>query len=282
MTLQVIEIGLRQVKGATIESAGYDQLVVTGGPHVYADPDWARFEEWVEDRMPLHDGVERVGISTPGLLDPATGVVRMFPAAKWTDRPLEARLARVYGVPVHLLSDGEAHAHAHMSLFAKPLVALAFDSTIAFGWANADSHIVRPRADRNFDIGEWQIPTHADNTSLWWALGDEGFSELLELEKTEAGALRHWGFRLGRFISSLAAVLQPRTVVLSGSRIVLHWAQVEPPLRAAVTRHKPAWLEPPAIVQTPFGEESGLLGIASYLSKIAGSEGNPKWRSAVE
>jgi predicted NBD/HSP70 family sugar kinase len=268
MALQVAEIGPRQVRSAVLDRREGNRLVITEGPFTYANPDWLNFETWLLERMPLHDGVDRICVSTPGLLDPSTGVVRTLPTARWVDRPLAAALTQTYGVPVHVLSDGEAHVHAHVGLFANPQVALAFDSAIAFGWANSEGRIVRPRPDRNFDIGEWQIPTHAENTSLWWALGDEGYADLLEQEKSEAGALRHWGFRMGRFVISLGAVLQPRTIVLSGARLTSHWQAVEPSMRAAISKHKPAWLEPPVIVQSPLGADSALYGMANYLLSI--------------
>jgi predicted NBD/HSP70 family sugar kinase len=270
MPYQVFEVGLQGVTAAVLDATDGTRLAVIDGPHRLMNPDWVNFEQWLVAQMPLGPGVQRIAVSSPGLLDPATGVVRMLPAARWVDRPLQAALTQAYGVPTHVLSDGEAHVQAHLALFASPQIALAFDSAIAFGWANTEGRIVRPRSDRNFDIGEWQIPTHAENTSLWWALGDEGFAELLEAEKSEAGALRHWGFRMGRFVISLAAVFQPKTIVLSGARLAANWQQIEPSMRAAISRHKPAWLDAPAIVASPYGAQSELFGMATYLARMEG------------
>ncbi len=271
MPYQVIDVGGSSIKGALLERAGEGQWGLLDGPWVFEEPDWEHFERWVVEVMPLRDGVDSLGVSSAGFLDIQSGVVKLLPVAGWTDRPLRDKLQRAYGVPVHLLNDGEAHLCAHLDVYPNPQITIAFGTALGFGWANAAGEIVRPRPDRNFDIGEWRIPTRAENTAVWWALGEEGFQDLLDVEG-EVGALRHWGYRAGQFLVSIASVFQPRAMILTGGKIDSNWADVERSLRAAITRAKPEWLETPLIVPSPYGRESALFGMAKYVASLEGGK----------
>jgi predicted NBD/HSP70 family sugar kinase len=265
MRYQVMDIGGSSVKGAVFETAADGKLRIVEGPWSLDEPQWEGFERWVVEAMPLAADVTRLGVSTAGFIDTHRGVVELFPAAGWTDKPLATDLGRAYGVPITLLNDGEAHLCAHRDLHPLPQITIAFGTALAFGLADENGGIVRPRSDRNFDIGEWRIPTHADNTAVWWALGSEGLDDLLAAEG-EPGGYRHWGYRMGQFLVSLAAVFQPRSIIISGGRLQDQWPSVEPALRAAFAKNKPQWLEAPLIQPSPYGWQSALYGMAKYLA----------------
>jgi predicted NBD/HSP70 family sugar kinase len=268
---QVLDIGGTTIKGALLEPDSSGEFRIVDGPWQAEDPDWDNFEDWVAREMPLREGIERLGVSSAGFLDANLGIIKLWPVAGWQDRPLQDNLQRAYGVPVHLLNDGEAHLSAHLDIYPTPQITIAFGTAIAFGWANEHGEIMRPRTDRNFDIGEWQIPTSAEKTSVWWALGSQGFEDLQE-EEGETNALRHWGYRMGRFLVSVACVFQPRSIVISGGRIDDDWDRVEPALRAAVTRTKPEWLDTPVIVNSPYGWQSALFGMAKHVARLEGGQ----------
>jgi predicted NBD/HSP70 family sugar kinase len=81
----------------------------------------------------------------------------------------------------------------------------------------------------------------------------------------QPGDLRpNFGYRLGAFLSNLAGIFQPKTIVLSGGITELYWDEFKSSLRSEFSQSKPDWLEEPQIRSSPYGKNAALRGMAKY------------------
>ena len=100
----------------------------------------------------------------------------------------------------------------------------AIGTAVAFGVIDAQGRLLKPLYGDSWEIGDFQINTRSDKKSLWQALGSQGFDELSQWRDQDG--FKHYGIRLGKFVSQMSLLFRPRTVGLSGGIIRHNWPRI--------------------------------------------------------
>lgn len=106
-TIVSIDIGGTQLRAAAYKQ---DQLQPFAQKRVKtkaSEPDtFGRLVKLIEEIWSQTDKVEAIGVSSPGPVDPHTGIVMLTPNIKeWRDFPITAKLTERFGVPAFLDND---------------------------------------------------------------------------------------------------------------------------------------------------------------------------------
>jgi N-acetylmannosamine-6-phosphate 2-epimerase / N-acetylmannosamine kinase len=197
--------------------------------------------EWIRERV-RESGVERLGVSTGGVVDPATGEV-------WDAKPIVPEHvgsvfhAETLGVPVMALNDGLATAwgHACLPLWAgKRVATLALGTGVGCGFVAEGRIWMGPR-------GEYprlnDLPS-ADGDRYERLLGGAALTEEPSLEDQARAAKAFLQAAL-----TLQEMLFPDQIVVCGGVGLSPWLR--------------PWLGSPGLSASPFGEDAGLYGAAA-------------------
>jgi predicted NBD/HSP70 family sugar kinase len=196
-------------------------------------------EDWIRDRIETL-GVQRLGISTGGTVDPSTGVV-------WEAKPIipeheGARLSEAeFGVPTFALNDGLATAwgHAcHADFAGKRVATLALGTGVGVGFV----------AHHRLEMGAGGGYPRLNDLS---PIDGETFEDLLggaALSQDPTGEQRDRA-RLAatRAVRVLQALWMPDAIVLAGGVGLQPWLGLD---------------ELPSVVPSPYGADAGLWGAA--------------------
>ena len=233
------------------------------------------------DRRPLLG----IGVGVPGTIDPAQGVARGYDYIPgWRDVPLAARLAREFGVPVHLENNIRSMAMAELwfgqGRGLKNFVCLGVRTGIGVGVV-ADGSLLRGEHGGAGQIGKWPAPGSGTNgaartlesaASLKAILAAAGSAAKSELDFAELRSAAEAGDRKilavlaraaavhGWAIHQLQTLFDPRRIILVGPLAELGAAFLDPLTEAA--RHHSAE-PPPEIVNSALGQFSGAFGAAA-------------------
>jgi len=105
-TIISIDIGGTQLRAATYKED--QQPIAQKRVKTKAnEPDtFGRLIKLIEDIWPKNETVDAIGVSSPGPVDPHSGVVMLTPNIKeWRDFPITAKLTKHFGVPAFLDND---------------------------------------------------------------------------------------------------------------------------------------------------------------------------------
>ena len=196
-------------------------------------------EDWIRERVEFHR-VERLGISTGGTVDPATGVV-------WEAKPIipeheGCRLSSAeFAVPTLTLNDGLATAwgHACHSDFAgKRVATLALGTGVGVGFA----------AGHRLEIGAGGAYPRLNDLS---PVSGSSFEDLLggaalSPEPTD-DQMDRARLAATRAVRVLHALWMPDVIVLAGGVGLQPWLGLD---------------ELPSVVRSPYGADAGLWGAA--------------------
>ena len=205
-------------------------------------------------------GIEAVGVSLPGLVDPSTGHAVYVPYFQWRDIPIAEVISTAVGLQVVIDNDANAVALAEL-WFGRPEVSDARDFIlvlVAEGVGTGiifDGQVYRGRSGAAGEFGHMVIGTHAPvacscgNYDCWEAFASEraalarylkssgeasngelGFKQLIDRalagESNAKTALIDTAHFLGVGISNLVVGFSPEAVVVGGD-IVRAWPLVE-------------------------------------------------------
>lgn len=219
------------------------------------DPDPDRTLEQVislvrEFSVKNKDSIEAVGVSLPGLVDPATGTAVYVPYFKWRELPIAKTISTAFGLPVTIDNDANAVALAEL-WFGRPEVSDARDFIlvlVAEGVGTGiifDGQVYRGQRGAAGEFGHMVIgsdapvPCSCGNRDCWEAFSSEraavaryerlsgqttplnyGFHELvddaLRGEVNAKAALIETAHYLGIGISNLVVGFSPEAVVVGG------------------------------------------------------------------
>lgn len=233
------------------------------------------------DRRPLLG----IGVGVPGTIDPAQGVARGYDYIPgWRDVPLAARLAREFGVPVHLENNIRSMAMAELwfgqGRGLKNFVCLGVRTGIGVGVV-ADGSLLRGEHGGAGQIGKWPAPGSGTNgaartlesaASLKAILAAASRAAKSELDFAALRSAAEAGDRKilavlaraaavhGWAIHQLQTLFDPRRIILVGPLAELGAAFLDPLAEAA--RHHSAE-PPPEIVNSTLGQFSGAFGAAA-------------------
>lgn len=271
-----------------------------------SDPDEALKQIIAQVRtfLPHNRGIEGVGVSLPGLVDPATGSAIYVPYFKWRDLPVAEIISSAIGLPVVIDNDANAVALAEL-WFGRPEVSDARDFIlvlVAEGVGTGiifDGQVYRGQRGAAGEFGHMVIGTHAPvacscgNHDCWEAFASEraalaryekfakgsttlpqNFKDLvdraLEGETHARHALVETALCLGIGISNLVVGFSPEAVVVGGE-IARAWDLVESALKETIEHSVRRGLPSARILPSTLGEKPTLRGALSLVlaSKFA-------------
>jgi predicted NBD/HSP70 family sugar kinase/predicted transcriptional regulator len=252
----------------------------------------------------LDGSIESIGVSLPGLVDPATGTAIYVPYFKWRDLPVAEMISSRTDLPVMIDNDANAVALAEL-WFGRPEVSDARDFIlvlVAEGVGTGivfDGQIYRGKHGAAGEFGHMIIGTHAPvacscgNHDCWEAFSSEGaavarytklsgianngslgFRDLVDRalggEPHARTALIDTALCLGVGISNLIVGFSPEAVVVGGE-IARAWCLVEGALRDTIEHSVRRGLPSARILASTLGEQPTLMGALSLVlaSKFA-------------
>jgi predicted NBD/HSP70 family sugar kinase len=246
----------------------------------------------------LNRGIEGVGVSLPGLVDPTTGTAIYVPHFKWRDLPVGEIITSAIGLPVVIDNDANSVALAEL-WFGRPEVSDARDFIlvlVAEGVGTGiifDGQVYRGQRGAAGEFGHMVIGTHAPvacscgNHDCWEAFASEraalaryarsskgatespqNFEELvdraLEGEAHARHALVETALCLGVGISNLVVGFSPEAVVVGGE-IARAWGLVESALKETMEHSVRRGLPSARILPSTLGEKPRLRGALSLI-----------------
>jgi predicted NBD/HSP70 family sugar kinase len=273
------------------------------------DPDSNRTINLVVDAsrklLAQNDGsIESIGVSLPGLIDPATGTAIYVPYFKWRELPVAAMISSATALPVTIDNDANAVALAEL-WFGRPEVSDARDFIlvlVAEGVGTGivfDGQVYRGERGAAGEFGHMIIGTHAPvacscgNRDCWEAFSSEraalaryrtligqgedftiDFKELIDRalagESHAKSALVDMALCLGIGISNLIVGFSPEAVVVGGE-ITRAWELVEDAFKQTIEHSIRRGLPSARILPSTLGPEPALRGALSLVlaSKFA-------------
>lgn len=252
-----------------------------------------------------HNGsLEGVGVSLPGLVDPATGNAVYIPYFKWRDIPIANKIGEAVGLPVIIDNDANAVALAEL-WFGRPEVSDARDFIlvlVAEGVGTGiifDGQVYRGQQGAAGEFGHMVIGTRAPvpcscgNLDCWEAFSSEGAAVARYLKLSGEALRPRFGFHelvdralggedhakvalietahyLGIGISNLVVGFSPEAVVVGGE-IARAWPLVEAALKETIEHSVRRGLTTAQIMPSTLGEKPELRGALSLIlaSKFA-------------
>src|SRR5213079_324905 len=243
--------------------------------------------------------IEAVGVSIPGLADPAAGQALFVPYFQWRDVPVEQRIASATGLPVKIDNDANSVALAEL-WFSRPEVTDARDFILILVGEGVgtgiiiDGQIYRGERGAAGEFGHMIVGADAPvacscgNHDCWeaFASGRAAGARYAQLSKRrdEAGAplisevvdralageraaidaLTETAHYLGIGISNLIVGLSPEAVVVGGA-IARAWPLVADALGEPVQRSIRRGLPSARIVASTLGDQPTLMGALSLV-----------------
>jgi predicted NBD/HSP70 family sugar kinase len=245
------------------------------------------------------ESIDSIGVSIPGLVDPATGRAIYVPYFKWRDLPIAEEISEASGLRVTIDNDANAAALAEL-WFGRPEVSDARDFImvlVAEGVGTGivfDGQIYRGERGAAGEFGHMIIGPHAPvacscgNYDCWEAfasgrsavarylqlsngshpLHDAQFGEVveraLEGEHAAQAALMETAHYLGIGISNLVVGFSPEVVVVGGA-ITRAWSLVADALGQTIERSVRRGLPSARILSSTLGEQPTLMGALSLV-----------------
>lgn len=243
--------------------------------------------------------IEGIGVSLPGLVDPATGRVIYVPYFRWRDLPIAEEIQAATGLQVTIDNDANAAALAEL-WFGRPEVSEARDFIlvlVAEGVGTGvviDGQIYRGERGAAGEFGHMVIGPDAPvacscgNRDCWEAFSSGraalayylknsrpsddlfsiDFAQLIERalnnEKAAVDALLKAAHYLGIGISNLIVGLSPEAVVVGGV-ITRAWPLIADELGATIDKSIRRGLPSARIVRSTLGDQPSLVGAASLV-----------------
>lgn len=251
-------------------------------------------------------GIEAIGVSVPGLVEPERSHVIFIPHYKWRDWDVAKRIKQATGLPVRIDNDANAVALAEL-WFGRPEIrevrdfvmvlveeglgtGLVFDGQVYHGDAGAAGEF------GHMTIGAGApVACAAGNYECWEAFASEraalaryvnlshqseaaagvAFPELVDAaldgEEAARAALVETGRYLGVGISNIVKGLSPRSVIVGGE-IARAWPLINEALIKAVEEYSVCrGMKVARVIPSTLGETPRLMGALSLVlsSKFA-------------
>ena len=146
-----------------------------------------------------HGSIEAVGVSLPGLVDPATGNAVYVPYFKWRDLPIAKTIGEAVGLPVIIDNDANAVALAEL-WFGRPEVSDARDFIFVLVAEGVGTGIIfdgQVYRGQQGAAGEFLLGVILDQLSLS-AEAEGAYHSALKLQPNSVPALLNLGVLLAR------------------------------------------------------------------------------------
>jgi len=272
------------------------------------DPDseqtFARVIDCIQEFLGHNNvSIESIGVSLPGLVDPAMGNVIYVPYFKWRDLPVAKMISSATNLPVTIDNDANSVALAEL-WFGRPEVSDARDFIlvlVAEGVGTGivfDGQVYRGERGAAGEFGHMIVGTHAPvpcscgNRDCWEAFSSERaalaryrklsgpqspestFKDVVDRalggDSDANSALVDTALCLGIGISNLVVGFSPEVVVVGGE-IARAWSLVEDALRQTIEHSVRRGLPSARILPSTLGKDPSLMGALSLVlaSKFA-------------
>ena len=106
-TIVSIDIGGTRLRAAAYKQDQFQPISQKRVETKAKEPNaFGRLIDLLEDIWPKNENVDAIGVSSPGPVDPHTGVIMVTPNIKeWRDFPITAKLTDHFGIPAYLDND---------------------------------------------------------------------------------------------------------------------------------------------------------------------------------
>jgi predicted NBD/HSP70 family sugar kinase len=294
-----IDLGTAETSIATGDLAGR----ILNRETFVTDPDlettFKQIEACVKRFLSTEPGIEGIGISLPGMVDPETGEVIFVPLFKWQNWPVARDLHAATGISVLVDNDANAAALAELWL-ARPEIldardfifvlveeglgtGIVFDGQIYHGMSGAAGEFGHMTIGKNAPVA-----CAAGSHECWEAFASEraalaryaanypgaqrpvtSFDQLIDRALQREGAaqtaLVETAHYLGLGISNLLKGLSPEAVIVGG-RITRAWPLIADALTDAVSQNSICrGLESALVIPSTLGANTRLLGALSLV-----------------
>ena len=294
-----IDLGTAETSIATGDLAGR----ILNRETFVTDPDlettFKQIEACVKRFLSTEPGIEGIGISLPGMVDPETGEVIFVPLFKWQNWPVARDLHAATGISVLVDNDANAAALAELWL-ARPEIldardfifvlveeglgtGIVFDGQIYHGMSGAAGEFGHMTIGKNAPVA-----CAAGSHECWEAFASEraalaryaanhpgaqtpvtSFDHLIDRAMQREGAaqtaLVETAHYLGLGISNLLKGLSPEAVIVGG-RITRAWPLIADALTDAVSQNSICrGLESALVIPSTLGANTRLLGALSLV-----------------
>jgi len=243
--------------------------------------------------------IDGIGVSLPGLVDPAAGKILYIPYFNWRDLDVGQRIASATGLEVTIDNDANAAALAEL-WFGQPEVSEARDFIMTFiaeGVGTGiifDRQVYRGRDGAGGEFGHMiigdraPVPCSCGSFQCWEAFASGRaavaryqeftgkttsspeivFAQLIDLalsgDEAARAALSETAHYLGVGISNLIIGFSPDVIVVGGA-ITRAWTLVSDMLSETVERSMRRNLSPVRIIASTIGDQAGLMGALSLV-----------------
>lgn len=295
-----VDLSTEQTVIATSDLAGRVLAQKSFATDASAEKTLKKVIDCVNKLVKSDKGIEAIGVSLPGLVDPETGNALFIPHFRWRDFDAAARLRAATGLPVKVDNDANAAALAEL-WFGRPevrevrnfvmiLVEEGLGTGIVF-----DGQVYHGEAGAAGEFGHMTIGSNAPVTcaaggrECWEAFASEraalaryvklagrngggagvSFKELvgraLDGERAAQTALLKTAHFLGVGISNVIKGLSPEAVIVGGE-IARAWPLISADIKKAVERNNICrGLQGPRIIPSTLGETPRLMGALSLV-----------------
>lgn len=288
-----IDIGGTTLKGAALDRAGRVIAQHTVASFAVDNDVLAGVIALIENlrEVTVESGFQlrRVGLASPGIVDPASGTVRYAPNLRWTSLQLKHLLEVRFGIPVRVEHDARAGAMAEKA--AHPAQSPQFENFVfiplgtgvsaaivtsgalvvgASGASGEFGHVcIAPEGELCVCGRRGCLEAYASASSIvsrYVRLGGTlpaSAPVIAAAITTDPIAGKVWDDAvdaLAMGITTLIALLDPATVVIGGGLSEAGSALLRP-LRSRVNANL-SWRATPDIVQSTVGSQAGLIGAA--------------------
>ena len=243
--------------------------------------------------------IDGIGVSLPGLVDPAAGKILYIPYFNWRDLDVGQRIASATGLEVTIDNDANAAALAEL-WFGQPEVSEARDFIMTFiaeGVGTGiifDRQVYRGRDGAGGEFGHMiigdraPVPCSCGSFQCWEAFASGRaavaryqeftgkttsspeivFAQLIDLalsgDEAARAALSETAHYLGVGISNLIIGFSPDVIVVGGA-ITRAWTLVSDMLSETVERSMRRNLSPVRIIASTIGDQASLMGALSLV-----------------
>ena len=291
-----VDLSTEQTVIATSDLAGRVLTQKSFATDASAEKTLKKVVECVNKLVKTDEGIEAIGVSLPGLVDPETGNAVFIPHFRWRDFDVADRLRAATGLPVKVDNDANAAALAEL-WFGRPEVrevrnfvmilveeglgtGIVFDGQVYHGEAGAAGEFGHMTIGSNAPVA-----CAAGGRECWEAFASEraalaryaklsgsdrlSFKELvdraLDGERAAQTALLKTAHYLGVGISNVIKGLSPEAVIVGGE-MARAWPIISPDIKNAVERNNICrGLQGPRIIPSTLGETPRLMGALSLV-----------------
>ncbi|MCA1634489.1 MAG: ROK family protein, partial [Acidobacteria bacterium] len=292
-----IDLSINQTVMATCDLAGRVLSQESFKTSANAEKTLEKILDCASEMIGKEKGIEAIGVSVPGLVEPETGNVIFIPHFRWRDWDIAEKLKAATGVPVRIDNDANAAALAEL-WFGRPEIREVRDFVLVLveeGLGTGivfDGQVYRGEVGAAGEFGHMTIGVNAPvacaagGHECWEAFASERaalaryaklsgrgegvrFVQLVDAaldgEKAAQSALKETGRYLGIGISNIIKGLSPEAVIVGGE-IARSWPFIGAELKKAVEEYSICrGLRSARIIPSTLGGTPRLMGALSLV-----------------